>query len=249
MTTYRTSKHAIAYIRVSTQKQGEGGIGLEGQRAAIHAYADEAGVEITEWFKDVASGRGEKNLERRDELQKALAFAEANGVDLLVDRLDRLSRNTRTIEDIIRKRKVMVISVSEGRTKDRLVLASRAARAELEGEKIAERTSRVLKRKKDAGVKLGNPTNLPEAQRLGADANKRRAEEKINELANAIRTNGWQDLTIPALVDALNRIGVKTSRGEAWTAAALRRPHRAALELLRESTSAEIRQHPNYGRF
>lgn len=249
MSTYRTSKHAIAYTRVSTDKQGAVGIGLEAQSAAIRAYADAAGVEIIEWFQDVASGRGKKNLELRDGLQRALDFAQANNVDLLVDGLDRLSRNTKTFEHIMRARKVMVISVSEGRTTDPLVLVSRAARAELEGDKIAERTRRALSQKKASGALLGNRTNLPEAQRLGAASNKRRAEEKVNEIAEAIRKNGWQDLSVPALVDALNGMGVRTGRGEPWTVAALRRPHRAALEVLRTSTLADYQHHPNYGRF
>ncbi|MBY3211485.1 recombinase family protein [Rhizobium laguerreae] len=249
MTTYRTSKQAVAYIRVSTDKQGERGIGLEAQRAAIRTYADAAGVEIIEWFQDVASGRGEKNLELRDGLNRALEFARANDLDLLVDGLDRLSRHTDTIEHIIRNKKVMVVSVSEGRTKDPLVIASRAARAELEGDKIAERTRRALSEKKASGALLGNRTNLREAQKLGADANKRRAEEKVIEIAEAIRRNDWRDLSVPALTDALNGIGVKTSRGTPWTAAALRKPHRAALDALSTSTLADYQHHPNYGRF
>jgi DNA invertase Pin-like site-specific DNA recombinase len=249
MTTYRTSKQAVAYIRVSTDKQGEHGIGLEAQRAAIRTYADAAGVEIVEWFQDVASGRGEKSLELRDGLSRALEFARANDLDLLVDGLDRLSRHTDTIEHIIRDKKVMVVSASEARTRDPLVIASRAARAELEGAKIAERTRRALIEKKASGILLGNRTNLPEAQKLGASSNKRRAEEKVDEIARAIKANDWHDLSVPALVGALNGIGVKTSRGEAWTVAALRRPHKAALETLRASTVADYTGVPNFGRF
>jgi DNA invertase Pin-like site-specific DNA recombinase len=249
MATYHTSKQAIAYIRVSTDKQGETGIGLEGQKASIRAYADAAGVEIVEWFQDVASGRGEKNLENRPGLQSALDFAQANDVDILVDGLDRLSRNTKTIEHIMRERKIMVVSVSDSRTNNRLVLASRAARAELEGNMIAERTKLALNRKKAEGVKLGNRTNLSEAQKLGAESNKRRAEEKINEIASAIRKNDWQNLSVPALVDALNGIGMKTSRGEAWTAPALRKPHKAALEALKISALADYQDRPDFGIF
>ena len=249
MVTYRTSKQSIAYIRVSTDKQGEVGIGLDVQRASIRAYADASGVEIIEWFQDVASGRGEKNLMLREGLNKALEFAKKNNVDLLVDGLDRLSRHTKTVEHIMEDRKVAVVSVSDERTRDPMVLASRAARAELEGDRISQRTKQALDEKKASGALLGNRTNLPEAQKLGADANKRRAEEKANEIAGAIRRNGWHDLSVPALVGALNRIGVKTSRGEPWSAAALRKPHKAALEVLRASTLADYQNHANFGRF
>lgn len=249
MTIYRTSKQAVAYIRVSTDRQGETGIGLEGQKASIRAYADAAGVEIVEWFQDVASGRGEKNLENRPGLQNALNVAQANDIDLLVDGLDRLSRNTRTIEHIMRERKIMVISVSEGLTSNRLVLASRAARAEVEGNMIAERTRLALARKKAQGVKLGNRTNLSEAQKLGAESNKRRAEQKVHEIADAIRQYQWQDLSVPALVDALNGIGSRTSRGEAWTVAALRKPYKAALGVIKASTLADYQDRPDFGMF
>ena len=249
MTSYRTSKQAIGYIRVSTDRQGETGIGLEGQRAAIRAHADSRGIEIVEWLQDVASGRGEKNLKSRPGLLRALELAEANDADILVAGLDRLSRNVETIEHIMRERKIMVHSVTENASSDPVVLASRAARAQLEGEQISERTTLALGRKKAEGVKLGNRTNLPEAQKLGAESNKRRAEQKVNEIAAAIRKNGWQDLSVPALVDALNGIGLKTNRGEAWTAAALRRPHKAALEALRVSEPADCQNGPNFGYF
>ncbi len=249
MVTYRMSKQAVAYIRVSTDNQGEGGIGLEAQRASIRAYADASGVEIIEWFHDVASGRGDKNLERREGLNKALDFAEKNNVDLLVDGLDRLSRHTKTSEHIMRERKVAVVSVSDERTKDPLVLASRAARAEYEGEQISKRTKLALNRKKAEGAKLGNRTNLPEAQRLGAASNKRRAEEKANEIASAIRKYDWQHLSVPALADALNGLGVKTSRGKPWSAGSLRKPHKAAIEALRSSTTIEYLRDPDFGRF
>lgn len=249
MSIYRTSKQTIAYIRVSTDKQGEDGIGLEAQRAAIHAYADKKGIEIIEWFQDVASGRGEKNLANRPGLLKALELAEAHDVDLLVDGLDRLSRHTKTIEDIMRVRKVMVKSVSEDNTSDPIVLSTRAARAELEGDKISERTKRALGERKAAGAQLGNRTNLPVAQKLGAASNKRRADDKVNEIADAIRKNNWHDLSVPALVDALNEIGVVTSRGEPWTVGSLRRPHRSAREALTKDTLDVYKSNPNFGRF
>jgi DNA invertase Pin-like site-specific DNA recombinase len=249
MTTYRTSKRAVAYIRVSTEKQGEIGIGLEAQRAAIHAYADKAGIEIIELLQDVASGRGAKNLEARDGLNRALDLCKVNDADLLVDRLDRLSRNTKTIEEIIRDKKVNVVSVSDGHTTNPLVIASRAARAEFEGDEISRRTKQALSKKKASGMKLGNRTNLPEAQKLGAESNKIRAQDKVNEIASAIRSNDWHKLPVPALVDALNGIGLRTSRGGPWTAAALRRPLKQALLVLNRATLEGYEHNPTFGQF
>ena len=249
MPTFRTSKQAVAYVRVSTERQGEEGIGLEGQRAAIRAYADAAGIHIIEWFKDVASGRGERNLESREGLQNALKLAAAQNADILVDGLDRLSRLTKTIEHIFRDRNVMVISVSEGQTHDPLVIASRAARAEAEGDEISRRTREALRRKKAAGIPLGNRTNLPEAQKLGAQSNKRRSDNKAAELADAISRHQWENLSVPALAEALNGIGLASGRRQPWTAAALRRPLAKARQLLQRRQEADYRENPDYGRF
>lgn len=249
MVNYRMSKRAVAYIRVSTDTQGEVGIGLEAQRASFRAFADASGVEIIEWFQDVASGRGVDNLARREGLKQALTFAEENNADLLVDGLDRLSRHKMTVEHIIRERKVAIVSVSDERTRDPLVLASRAARAEFEGEQISQRTKQALSQKKASGTLLGNRKNLPVAQRLGADANKRRSEDKVNEIVSAIKANDWHYLSVPALVDALNGIGITTSRGEAWTVAALRKPHKAAMNVLTKLPNANYQDNPIYGAF
>ncbi|MGO6755912.1 recombinase family protein [Rhizobium ruizarguesonis] len=170
-------------------------------------------------------------------------------MSLLVDRLDRLSRNTKTIEEIILGMGVIVVAVSDEPSTDPLVLASRAARAELEGNIIAERTKRALTDRKASGVLLGNRTNLPEAQKLGADSNRRRADEKANEIADAISSNGWHDLSVPALVDALNELPLLSSRGGPWTVAALRRPHRAALKVLRKPRLDDYQHHPGFGQF
>lgn len=249
MSIYRKTKQALAYTRVSTDKQGEFGIGLEGQRAAIQAYADKMGIEVIEWFQDVASGRGEKNLTNRPGLLSALDMAKARDCDILVAGLDRLSRDTKTFEHIMRERMVTVQSVTDDPSSNEVVLASRAARAQREGEEISERTIQALGKLKAEGVKLGNRTNLPEAQRLGAEANKRRAEEKVYELAQVIRKNGWETLSVPALVTALNEIGIKTGSGKAWTTAALRRPHKAAMEALKTSSPEDYQDHPGYGAF
>ncbi|PYB77577.1 recombinase family protein [Rhizobium wuzhouense] len=239
MFAYYTSKRAIAYTRVSTTAQKESGIGLQSQRSAIEAYARHQGVEIIEWFSDAASARGEQSLNNRPGLQAAIAAAKANEADLLVDRIDRLSRHTDTIMKIFSNEKIMVVAVSEGDADNPLVLASRAAKAQFEGDRISELTKKGLSRIKASGVKLGNPKNLNEAQRRGAQANKKRAEKKARELADVIKAYGWHDLNMPKLAEALNRAGIKTSRNKPWTPAALRRPLERAIEILGYKATTE----------
>jgi hypothetical protein len=98
-------------------------------------------------------------------------------------------------------------------------------------------------------VRLGNRTNLPDAQKLGAAANQLRAKDKVAEIVDAIHRNSWDHLSIPALVEALNGIGLHSSRKKPWTAAALRRPHREALQALSKSTLDGYHDNPHFGQF
>jgi hypothetical protein len=98
-------------------------------------------------------------------------------------------------------------------------------------------------------MQLGNPTNLPEAQKLGAASNRRRSEKKIDEIADAIRKNNWHDHSVPALVEALNESGLKSSRNDLWTAASLRRPYKAALQNLKAADADDYKRNPMFGRF
>lgn len=246
----KVPKPAVAYVRVSTEKQGESGVGLEGQRAAIRARADAEGFHIIEWFQDVASARGEGNMECRNGLRGALLLANREHADLLVDRLDRISRHKPTFDKIMSEYEdLKVVLASEDSTADPLILASKAARAEAEGNLISKRTKEALAKRKAAGVPLGNRTNLPEAQRLGAEANKRRAMEKYSEIAEAIRANEWQSLSLPRLVEVLNGKGIRTSRNGLWTVPALRKPRKEALLLLKQAGAEVYRNNSLFGRF
>lgn len=249
MTSYLTIKEAVAYTRVSTNEQGETGIGLEAQRAAIRTYADKNRISIIEWFEDVASGRGEHNLKSRLGIKSALAMAKRRGTLLLVDRLDRLSRHAKTIDKIIRVNGVMVIPASDELPSDPSVLAARAARAELEGKLISDRTKHALKLKKASGVILGNKTNLPEAQKLGAEANRLRSEKKAFEIADAIHRHGWHMLSVPALAVELNNLGVVSGRERQWTASALRVPRKAAMALVDQFAQEAYQRRPGFGQF
>ena len=72
----------IAYYRVSTQKQGRSGLGLEGQRAAVKAFAAAEGFEIIAEFTEIETGKGNDALDRRPELKAALKAAKKRGVKL-----------------------------------------------------------------------------------------------------------------------------------------------------------------------
>ncbi|PZQ80762.1 MAG: hypothetical protein DI549_16200 [Ancylobacter novellus] len=254
-------RQACAYIRVSTDKQGQSGQGLEGQIASITRAAELWGIHIVEWYQDVASGRHSDSLGKRDGVQRAIRHAQALKMPILVDGLDRLSRDMASVEKLVSETRIEIISAKEGSLADPVTLASRAARAEREGDLISENTRRSLEAKKAQGVRLGNPTNLPEAQRKGAKSNADRAAAQVKVIAGELdRLEAWS-MKVPQIVELLNQAGSRTSRGLPWTNAALRPVLKKAKALRAPLQFTEVRattdedcppaynQNTNFGRF
>jgi DNA invertase Pin-like site-specific DNA recombinase len=148
--------NAIAYIRVSTQKQGRSGLGLDGQRATINQFAANEGLNIIEWKQDVESGA---NGDRKA-LVEAIEHARILKCPILVAKLDRLSRDVAFITSLMAQR-VEFIVTELGRQDDPFVLHIFAALAEKERKLIGERTKAALAARKARGFKLGNPSFVP----------------------------------------------------------------------------------------
>src|SRR5688500_14605625 len=89
-----TNMHpAIAYVRVSTDKQGRSGLGLQAQQEAISAFLHREGYQLTESFTEVETGKGADALDRRPQLAAALRAARKHRAPVVVAKLDRLSRD------------------------------------------------------------------------------------------------------------------------------------------------------------
>lgn len=245
-------KEAIAYRRVSTDKQGQSGIGLEGQQAAIDRYTQLSNLRITNSFEDVATGRGDRSLSDRPGLQLAMEAAKATGRPIIVSDLDRLSRHSETIDAIVKEHRITIISAGDGEIRNAVLLESKAARAEREGDLIAERTRHALAVKKAEGVLLGNRVNLPQAQRLGAQRKREIANEKARQIASVLKTLSGEK-TARELVNMLNELGIRTSRNLLWTVPALRRPLKSARALIEEelqrANRAPYADNPRFGLF
>src|SRR5256885_9789581 len=195
---------AIAYLRVSTQRQQRSSLGIEAQRAAIERFANAESLAITAEFVEFESGKGADALERRPQLAAALAAAKSSKCSVVVAKLDRLSRDVAFVSGLMAQR-VPFIVAELGRDADPFMLHRYAALAEKERRLISERTRAALAAKKAAGARLGNPHNLNHASSLGRAALARAADEfafGLIPVIQAIRATGA--LTLASMATELN---------------------------------------------
>jgi DNA invertase Pin-like site-specific DNA recombinase len=224
-------RSVIGYVRVSTKRQAVEGDSLAAQREAILRYAKKRGMQVNQIFGDETSAMGPDVLERNGDLKAAIEEAKKLGVPLLVNDVSRITRNTGAMPPFL-NREVKVISIREGGLLSPERFKEFAARAQQEGERIGRRTTEAIAGKKARGAKLGNRTNLPDAQRRGVIE----TIDKANRLAEHIVLLLEDDPDIRAreIVDILNREGLKTGKGNSWTLGRVRRPIRRAMGLLED---------------
>lgn len=211
-----STKPAVAYVRVSTDRQGKSGLGLDAQRAALATFASAHGFEIVEEFTDVASGKGEDALERRPQLAKALARAKKLKCPVVVAKLDRLSRDVAFIAGLMAQR-VPFIVAELGADADPFMLHTYAALAEKERALISARTRAALAPMKGRGI-LGNRTNIAAAAARGRETLSAKADDFAGNVLPIIRELQAKGASIRAVAAELNDRNVKTARGGSWTA-------------------------------
>jgi DNA invertase Pin-like site-specific DNA recombinase len=210
-------KPIIAYIRVSTQKQGQSGLGLEAQEAAIRRFCAAEGYEPVQIFTEVETAKGADALDRRPQLKAALKRAQVYRCPIIIAKLDRLSRDVAFISGLMAKKVPFI--VAEYPNADPFMLHIYAAVAEQERVKISERTRAALQAAKARGVRLGNPRPLPfadEVRQQGPEALRRQATERAEHLSEILSEYTGQSAN--ATARALNEEGIPTARGGKWTA-------------------------------
>jgi DNA invertase Pin-like site-specific DNA recombinase len=212
----------IAYHRVSTERQGKSGLGLEAQQAAVERFAAAEGLEIAETFVEVETGKGADAIEQRPQLGAALKAARRLKAPIVVAKLDRLSRDVHFISGLM-TRKVPFIVAALGRGVDPFMLHIYAAIAEQERRAISERTRAALAAAKARGVQLGD-------KGLGA-RNAAAAAARDAELRPILLELAGKPLR--EIAAALTARGIEAPRGGAWDASTVMRMRKrlAAAEL------------------
>ena len=217
------SRTFVSYLRVSTDKQGKSGLGLEAQQTAINAFLQPGDKLLTPPYVEIESG---KNSER-PQLRAALDHCRRTGATLLIARLDRLARNVRFISSLMEEKVPFLACDMPNATP--FMLHVYAAVAEEEARAISRRTKAALAAAKARGVKLGGdrgyrPTTPPNAA-LGGAAVRLEADHAAHRVAVAIESIRASSgpLSLHAIAAELGRRGVQTPRDGVWTATAVRR--------------------------
>ena len=212
----------IGLIRVSTDEQGESGLGLEAQEAAIAAYAARTGATLLKVYREVESG-GHDDLADRPELLKAMAHTRRTGATLVIAKLDRLLRST-IAHSALKVARVPFVAL-DNESANELTLDILVAVAADERRKIKERTRAALGALKARGVLLGSARpgapQLDDAARLkGIEAasasHRKRAAEAYADLIPIVAGLRSEGMTLRAIADRLNAEGHTTRRGAAW---------------------------------
>ncbi len=211
-----TPPRFVAYYRVSTDKQGRSGLGLEAQRAAVAVHVAGTHGTVAAEFVEVESGRRKD----RPQLAAALAAARVHRAILVIAKLDRLARNVHFVSGLMESGVEFV--AADLPTVNRLTVHILAAVAEEEARMISARTKAALAAAKARGVRLGNP-NLAAgspAQARAANAVKTgraqaRAADVLPFIEQARRAGA---ITLQQFADALVARGVPTpsGRGGRW---------------------------------
>jgi DNA invertase Pin-like site-specific DNA recombinase len=185
----------VAYYRVSTDRQGRSGLGLDAQRQLVTTFLNGGRWSLIGEFTEIESGT-RKRLKERPMLAAALDLARKQKATLVVAKLDRLARDVEFISTLLNgKVPFLCADMPEA---DKTFLQMMAVFAEYEAKRISERTTQALAALKRQGVKLGSPT--PE---IGSAVGVRAVKEKADAYAEKVG---------PAVRDIIKRTGASSLR-------------------------------------
>lgn len=229
ITNMKDRERYIAYVRVSSPKQGRSGLGLEAQKEII--LHNVGNGEVLEWFKEVHTG---KNLNNLPQLIAAKEKAKETNSILIVAKTDRL-RNTQQALDLVDELTPSgVFFCNVGRNADKFMLTVFFAFAEKERLEISIRTKAALAVLKARGVKLGRPKGIyhehkPQREimiKIGKLGNRAMIEQSVNDpnniaafnVATILRQKG---VSYQGITDYLNEHGFFTPKNTQWRVASV----------------------------
>lgn len=213
----------IAYFRVSTDKQGKSGLGLDAQKKQVHDFIANSNGRLTGEFVEVESGKNND----RPELAKAIRQSQLTGSKLVIAKLDRLSRSLHYITSLAESKVDFIVCDLPGC--DQFTINLYGALAQRERELISSRTKSALQAAKGRGKTLGSPQNLTEdaaakGRVMGVEARQEKADAFAAKVAPIITGYVAEGMSLNQIARELNKASILTARGKAgsWTPTAVR---------------------------
>jgi DNA invertase Pin-like site-specific DNA recombinase len=205
----------VSYYRVSTDKQGRSGLGLEAQKEAVQQRLNGGRWQIVGEFIEIESGKRAK----RPQLDAALAACQKHKARLIVAKLDRLSRNVGFIHKLIGSAvEVLFADLPElNGAMGKFMLITMANVAELEAGLISERTKAALKAAKARGVQLGRHGAEVLAPKYREEARQRALQ--LQPIITELKVKGC---SMARIATELNKRKVATPRGGRWDHSSVR---------------------------
>lgn len=212
----------ISYLRVSTQKQGAGGLGISAQRSMCEQFVRGKGGEIVREFLDVESGKSRT----RAELWRAIEYAKSEGVPLVIAKLDRLARDVEFTFKVMNTG--IEIHFCDMPVVNTMILGVFASVAQYERELISARTKAALRAKVERGETWVRNTDTRAANQASAKASTDRRlewlmESVVGKYVQSRWQQGWSFTEILADMDRLyeispdvycSRTGCKIGKGQ-----------------------------------
>lgn len=216
LVTIRHMRAHVAYYRVSTQRQGRSGLGLDAQRQAVAGFLADTGGELIAEYTEIESGKRAD----RPELSRAIEQCRREGSRLVIAKLDRLARNVAFVSTLMESGIDFV--AADMPSANRLTIHIMAAVAEYEREITSQRTKDALAAAKRNGKRLGNPRPADSLARgritIAGELGEHR--ERVRPLVERLRNSGS---TYRSIAGELERLGIPTARGKSWDPSTVRR--------------------------
>lgn len=209
----------VIYYRVSTDKQGQSGLGLEAQQQQVKKYLEsKPDAEVLFEYVEIASGKRVDRIK----LNEAVAHAKKAKAVLLVAKLDRVARNVKLFLELLDQVRIEFTdmpNLGNGTSDSRLILTQLSAIAEWESKKIGERTKAALAAKKARGEPMG----VMGKENIKATLGKRKEQADEFARSNSELLFGLEDrkMSQRKMVAYLNQLGVKSPTGKAWVLSSL----------------------------
>ncbi|MCK1475055.1 recombinase family protein [Bradyrhizobium sp. 197] len=211
----------ISYLRVSTDRQGKSGLGVEAQRNGVAEYLNGGNWSLVKEFVEVESGKRSD----RPKLDEAIKACRIYGAKLVIAKLDRLSRDAHFLLGL--EKAGVDFVAADMPNANRLTVGIMAMVAEEERRMISKRTKDALAAAKRRGTKLGGHRGVvpsKKARDMAAERLQARANARASDLAPMIRElQAAGKTTLRAIAEGLNEAGILTPRNGKWSAVQVQR--------------------------